>query len=100
MKNETRLSILSVLVLASSLVAFSASAGTTPCKDIKSACEAGGFTKGGHKKDNKGLYKDCMQKVMAGETVPGVTVTADQVTACKAKKEKHHAAKEAAKPAT
>ncbi len=95
MKNNTRLSILSVLVLASSLVAFSASAGTSPCKDIKAACEAGGFTKGGHKKDNKGLYIDCMKKIMAGETVPGVSVTADQVTACKAKKEKHQAAKAA-----
>ncbi len=100
MKNETRLSILSAFILASSLVAFSASAGETgPCKQIKAACEAGGFVKGGHKKDGKGLYVDCMKKIMAGETVPGVTVTPDEVTACKAKKDKHAAAK-AAKAAT
>lgn len=98
MKNQ--ISILSALVLASAVFAFSATAGeTAPCKEIKSACEAGGFVKGGHKKDGKGLFRDCMKKIMAGETVPGITVTPEQVSACKAKKEKHVAAK-AAKPST
>ena len=100
MKTDTRLSILSVLVLASSLVAFSAGADTTtpkskPCQEIKTACEAGGFVKGAHKKDGKGLYKDCIQKIMAGESVAGVSLTADQVSACKARKAKHAAAKAA-----
>jgi hypothetical protein len=95
MKNQTRLSILSALVLASSAVAFSAFADE-PCKQIKTACEGAGFTKGGHKTGNKGLFIDCMKPIMAGQSVPGVTVTPDQVTACKAKKDKR-AAKAAAK---
>lgn len=96
MKNRN--SILSAFVIASSL-AFSAGATESkPCKEIRAACEAGGFVKGNHKKDGKGLYKDCLQKILAGEAVAGVTVTPDQVSACKAKKEKRDAAK-AAKPA-
>ena len=95
MKTPAKISILSLVLIASAMTAFSAGAGDQPCKDIKAACEAGGFTKGGHKKDNKVLYADCMKKIMAGETVPGVTVSADQVTACKAKKDKHAAAKAA-----
>jgi len=91
MKNESKLTLLSALVLASSLVAFSAGASDKPCKEIHAACEAGGFTKGGHKKDNKGLFKDCLQKILAGETVAGVTVTPEQVAGCKAKKEKKKA---------
>lgn len=63
-----------------------------PCKEIKAACEAAGFTKGGHDpKTNslKGLYKDCIQKIVKeGQSVPGVTVSAETVAACKAKKEK------------
>lgn len=99
MKNQSKLSLLSLAVLASSLVAFSVHAGESgPCKQIKSACEAGGYEKGSHKKNGKGLFKDCMQKIMAGEAVEGVNVPADEVAACKAKKEKRAAAK-AAKPA-
>lgn len=101
MTNQSKLSLLSLAVLASSLVAFSAAhAGETgPCKQIKAACEAGGYVKGNHKKNGKGLFVDCMKKIMAGEAVEGVSVPADEVAACKAKKEKHAAAK-AAKPAS
>ena len=96
MKNQTKLSLLSLAVLASSLVAFSSHAGETgPCKQIKAACEAGGYVKGSHKKNGKGLYIDCMKKIMAGESVEGVNVPADEVAACKEKKEKRAAAKSA-----
>jgi hypothetical protein len=59
-----------------------------PCLEIKKACEAGGFVKGDHK-DGKGLYKDCMQKLANGETVVGVSVTPDMVSACKQKRDEH-----------
>ncbi len=59
-----------------------------PCLEIKKACEAGGFVKGEHK-EGKGLYKDCVQKLSNGETVAGVSVTPDMVSACKQKREEH-----------
>lgn len=65
-----------------------------PCKKIKEACETAGFKKGDHKKDNKGLYIDCMKPLMAGQTVAGVTVSTDDVSACKDKQAKHKAKKE------
>lgn len=99
MKTQPRHSILSLLVLASSLAAFSAGASEEkPCKEIKAACEAGGFVKGGHKENGKGLYKDCLKKILAGETVAGVSVAPEVVSACKSKKEKRGSAK-AEKPA-
>jgi len=88
MKKQSLYAILSLTVSAS-LFAFSAHAGDSkPCQEIRTACEAGGFVKGGHKKDGKGLMIDCMKKIIAGESVPGVTVSPEQVSACKAKKEK------------
>lgn len=75
-----------------------ARAESQPCKEIKAACEAGGYTKGGHKpKTNsfKGLYKDCILKIRDGQAVEGVTVPPETVAACKAKKEKRAARKAA-----
>lgn len=69
-----------------------------PCKEIKAACEAGGYTKGGHQpKTNsfKGLYKDCLMKIKEGQAVEGVTVPAATIAACKAKKDKRDERKEA-----
>lgn len=59
-----------------------------PCKEIKEACEAAGFTKGGHK-NKKGLQVDCIKKLMNGESVEGVTVDAAKISACKEKKDSH-----------
>lgn len=69
-----------------------------PCQDIKKACESAGFVKGDHKKNGKGLYIDCMQKVMAGESVAGVTVSAEQISSCKARREAHAQKKGANQP--
>lgn len=63
-----------------------------PCKKIKAACEAAGFKKGGHK-EGKGLFVDCVKKLVDGQTVAGVNVEAGLITACRAKrserKQKH-----------
>ncbi len=61
-----------------------------PCEKVKEACEAAGYTKGGHKKDKKGLFADCMKPLMDGKSVNGVTADAAQVSACKEKKAEHH----------
>lgn len=61
-----------------------------PCQNIKKACEAAGFVKGQHKQ-GKGLWKDCMDKLAKGETVPGVTANPTEIEACKAKHMEHKA---------
>ena len=68
--------------------ADAASSDKHPCETLKKSCESAGFIKGGHK-TKKGLYKDCMQPLMAGQAVEGVTAPADAVAACKAKKADH-----------
>ncbi|MDG0816644.1 hypothetical protein [Bdellovibrio svalbardensis] len=80
-------SLIAAMIVFGSVNAF-AQKGEHPCKEIKSACESAGFVKGEHK-EKKGLYKDCMQPVMAGQSVAGVNVSADVVSACKAKKAEH-----------
>ena len=67
-----------------------------PCKQIIAACEAAGFEKGMHKKDGKGLYKDCMDPILAGTAVSGVTVDPATVSACQEVKAKHKGKKAAA----
>ena len=78
--------IMMALVLLGSVSAM-AQGESAPCKQIKSACESAGFVKGDHKKDQKGLYKDCVQPILAGKSVAGVTVGSDVVAACNVKKE-------------
>jgi hypothetical protein len=80
---------LSLAFLLLGSIALAEEAKDHPCEKIKSACETAGFVKGGHKKDHKGLYKDCMQPLFAGQTVETVTVAAEDVTACKNKKAEH-----------
>ncbi|MGZ3689776.1 MAG: hypothetical protein ACXWP5_09925 [Bdellovibrionota bacterium] len=64
----------------------SAAKANHPCRKIEAACIGGGYSKGGHK-IGKGLWKDCVQPILAGKTVDGVTVSGDDVSACKAKRE-------------
>ncbi|MBS1985310.1 MAG: hypothetical protein JST16_14170 [Bdellovibrionales bacterium] len=75
------------LVLLSGVMGSAAMANhhEGPCKKVVEACEAGGFVKGGHK-EGKGLWKDCVANVVDGKAVPGVTVDAPTVAACKAKR--------------
>ncbi len=74
-----------MLTLIVFLLNGSIHASEHPCKEIASACKAAGFEKG-KAKDGKGLIKNCMKPIMSGEAVAGVTVSADQVAACKEKR--------------
>lgn len=62
-----------------------------PCKKIEAACGAAGFVKG-EWKEGKGLFKNCMQPIMAGQTVAGVSVAASEVQACQAMRAAHKSA--------
>jgi hypothetical protein len=83
-----------VRVLVLGLVCFFggrgfAAGGGEPCKHILAACEAAGFAKK-HHKEKKGLFKDCLQPILAGSSVAGVTVSPDDVKACNDRKARHH----------
>jgi hypothetical protein len=95
MKKMTILAV--ALLLTFSAFAKEKEAKKTPCKNIEEACKSAGYTKGGHKKDSKGLFEDCMKPIAAGQTVAGVTVSAEDVTACKEKAEKRKAKREEVK---
>ncbi len=56
------------------------------CKKLADACKAAGYQAGQHKATGKGLHVDCMKKLLAGQTVEGVTVDAADVAACKVQK--------------
>ena len=81
-----------ILVLSLALGYAAHAKGDHPCKEVKQACEAAGFTKGGHK-EKKGLHIDCMKKIMNGESVEGVNVDAAKVASCKEKKDAHQSKK-------
>ncbi len=73
------------------------------CAAIRTACEGAGFKEGAHK-EGKGLWKDCVDQVVAGKAVEGVTVTQtpEELTACQAQRvemEARHAEKKADKKA-
>lgn len=52
-----------------------------PCQRIQQACKAAGFIKGGAK-EGKGLYVNCMEPILKGKTVEGVTVDAATLQSC------------------
>lgn len=60
-----------------------------PCRRIKQACSAAGYSKG--KKEGKGLRRDCMRPLLQGQNVPGVNVKASDVVACQERKKEHEA---------
>jgi len=101
MKTLVLMSCIVVLTGALSLADTSTPPATAgkkmgPCKQIIAACESAGFEKGMHKKDGKGLYKDCLDPILAGQSVAGVSVDPSLVPACQAAKAKHQAKKQAA----
>lgn len=55
-----------------------------PCAQIVQACRAAGFKKG--KLEPKRLYKHCVEPLLSGQSVEGVSVSADVIEACRAKK--------------
>lgn len=71
--------MINIAVLALALTSFGAQAkGGGACKKIEKACKAAK-----HKK-----HADCLNKILAGEAVPGVNADPGDVEACKAKKHK------------
>ncbi|MEQ1724220.1 MAG: hypothetical protein ABL930_13700 [Pseudobdellovibrio sp.] len=55
-----------------------------PCMKLMEACKSAGFSKSLNEK--KSLSKSCLQPLLKGEKVEGVTVNSSDIEACKAKK--------------
>jgi hypothetical protein len=55
-----------------------------PCMKLLEACKIAGFSKSLNEK--KSLSKSCLQPLLKGEKVEGVTVNSSDIEACKAKK--------------
>lgn len=58
-----------------------------PCLKIQQACKKAGFVKGGAK-EGKGLFVNCVQPILKGKSVPGVTMDAATIQACEDNMEK------------
>ena len=90
MKTKIVIVIVALLVSSSIALAVDNKEAPGPCKQIAQICQNAGFIKGDWKKGD-GLWKDCVDPIMQGQTnVPGATkalptVDPNLVTACKAK---------------
>lgn len=76
---------LTVLALLGVLGLDSAHAGENPCREVAKVCRQQGYGTEGIRSSGAGLIKDCLQKVIAGQTLPGVQVRFETLSACKAR---------------
>jgi len=60
------------------------SADEKPCINIVKSCLNGGYTE--QASEGKQFWKDCMEPLILGKTVSGVTVDANDVKACRTAK--------------
>jgi hypothetical protein len=60
-----------------------------PCKAIADACKNAGYVHGGAKSGN-GIMANCLKPLLEGQSVKGVSISAEEVAACKAKMQEHH----------
>lgn len=59
-----------------------------PCKAVRKACQAAGYTTGGGENGGKGLYI-CISKYQKGGSEPGVNVSAEDAASCVKEKYKN-----------
>lgn len=59
-----------------------------PCLNIAVSCESAGYTLS-KKVPGKNIWKNCVKPILAGQTIDGVTASADDIKACKTKKAVH-----------
>lgn len=67
------------------LAAAPALAKDHPCQRVEAACIAAGYVKGGARQ-GRGLEKNCVNPLLAGAVVPGVSIDPAEVQACAAKR--------------
>ena len=84
MKNALIASLALIGLTAAPALADDPRPADHPCRKIEDACKAAGFVKG-EAKVGKGLFIDCLDPIVAGKTVPNVTVDPSLGPACKAR---------------
>lgn len=94
MKNFKFVLLASVFSLSASVFAAENAATDPACTAIVAACEGAGYQPNEHKKNNKGLWIDCIGAIAKGKTVAGVSNTKEEARACmkvhrQARKQKH-----------
>lgn len=88
MKYAKLVLIVSAMSISGLAIAHEKPADLPACQGPVKACEAGGFTIGGHKHGAaKGVWADCIGKVAHGKSVANVTLSQSDAQAC------HNAAK-------
>ena len=75
--------VVSLIALVGSLGWADPTPQPDACKQLKDACAKMGFQMDGKARKGKRLYKDCIQAIMDGKTVNGVTVDPQVVQACR-----------------
>lgn len=75
--------MLTILALLGVLGLDSAHAGENPCREVAKVCRQQGYGTDGIRSSGAGLIKDCLQKVIAGQTLPRVQVRFETLSACK-----------------
>lgn len=78
--------IFAVILFASVTTAISAFADSTtsvdPCEQIRQSCLEGGYVKDGAE-DKNDLVANCVNPLMHGENVPGVTIDHATIQECR-----------------
>lgn len=82
-------------ILASLLLTFAVSLSRAEggedlaaCQELVRSCQSAGYVRNGHK-TGKGLIMDCMDPVIAGQTVAGVSASEAAIKDCKEKRAHH-----------
>lgn len=92
MNHYIKLGLVTIALSASLAMADDAEPGKGhPCHAIHKLCKAAGFKGGHHKTDGKGMWVDCVQPLIEGKPVAGVTTPPSDadIQACKAHKAEH-----------
>lgn len=74
------------------LIAPADAAAAHPCSEIAKKCRKEGYSIGGANSSGQGLVKDCLEKVLAGQTLPGISVNFKTVGECKVRFDRRVAA--------
>lgn len=73
-------------------------AATHPCREIAKQCRTQGYSIGGVNSSGQGLIKDCLEKIIAGQTLPGIQIDFEIVSACKVRFDRRVAADRGVRP--
>jgi hypothetical protein len=84
----------SIVALVGSIALAVTAPITESCQQISNACVDAGFLVGRTAPKGKKLFRDCVQPILDGKTISGVTIDPAVVADCQARgsqhKKKHH----------